>query len=349
MSLYKRGKVWWCQFTVRGERYRQSTEHTNKELAKDVESALRLGAMQEHGLAPRKVPTLREFIPIFEKWVEQSGKSADTQRDYKNGCRILKASALGGMRLDRINNDEVQAAQLPGANGYKNHTIRTLRRLLSYAVGKRVVASAPRLALYREFGRERIVEADEEKKVAIHASKLVRDAAMVMYDCGLRRKEVAKLRIEYVDFRTSVIRIPDGKSKNAHRVVPMSKRVENALFIRAGDQTEGWMFKGRKKNSHVTPDALTRGFRRAADDAGLSRELVLYSNRHAFGTFVYDATGNLAVVMKSMGHGSMAIAQRYQHPAHVDRVREAIDGRNRVTISGTLDKTAGREISIKPA
>jgi integrase len=55
--------------------------------------------------------------------------------------------------------------------------------------------------------------------------------------------------------------------------------------------------------------------------------LVLYCARHTFGTAVYEATGNLAMVMKVMGHTDTRTAMQYQHPT-LDPIREAIDQRN---------------------
>ena len=54
---------------------------------------------------------------------------------------------------------------------------------------------------------------------------------------------------------------------------------------------------------------------------------MLYCARHTFGTAVYEATGNLAMVMKVMGHADERTAMHYQHPA-LDPVREATDQRN---------------------
>jgi len=41
----------------------------------------------------------------------------------------------------------------------------------------------------------------------------------------------------------------------------------------------------------------------------------------------YEATGNLAVVMKVMGHTDVRTSMRYRHPA-LDSLRVAIDERN---------------------
>jgi integrase len=55
-------------------------------------------------------------------------------------------------------------------------------------------------------------------------------------------------------------------------------------------------------------------FRAARRQAGLPKELVLYCARHDYGTRVLMRTGNLAAVMKTMGHRDVKTAMHYQHP-----------------------------------
>lgn len=81
----------------------------------------------------------------------------------------------------------------------------------------------------------------------------------------------------------------------------------------------------RSANGHLT--TVGRQFREARRSAGLPNSVVLYCARHTFGTAAYEATGNLAMIMKVMGHSDVRTAMRYQHPA-LDSLREAIDQRN---------------------
>src|SRR2546430_4890445 len=80
-----------------------------------------------------------------------------------------------------------------------------------------------------------------------------------------------------------------------------------------------------EKNRHLT--TVAKQFREARRKAGLPESLVLYCARHTFGTAAYEATGNLAMVMKVMGHTDARTAMQYQHPV-LDPIREAIDQRN---------------------
>ena len=59
------------------------------------------------------------------------------------------------------------------------------------------------------------------------------------------------------------------------------------------------------------------------NDVG-GKELVLYCARHDYGTRILTRTGNLAAVMKTMGHRDVKTAMHYQHP-ELEVVRAALD------------------------
>ena len=58
--------------------------------------------------------------------------------------------------------------------------------------------------------------------------------------------------------------------------------------------------------------------------AGLPEDLVLYCGRHDYGTRILKRTGNLAAVMRTMGHRDVKTAMQYQHP-ELEIVRAALD------------------------
>lgn len=344
MSIFKRGNVYWYDFTVAGSRYRGSTDQTNKELAKDVESALRTEAKQNAGLLPRKAPRLCEFIPNFKTWNEDretAGKlKPRTRRYYERGCVVLEATPLAKMALDRITAEEVQAVAFPGSNSYRNQAIRTLHRLMVLAQSKHIIRVLPRLHLYPEQGREAVIGKETEDAVMPKCSQAVRLAVWIMKDSGLRRDEVARMRIEWIDWQNKLIFVPEGKTKKARRECPMSDRVLDALFVRIGELKkklktdapliEGYVFPAKRgKLGHIHPDSLTRGFARARSDAGIGRDVVLYSARHTFGTDVVEASGDLTLAAKMMGHSSTRVTERYVHPRRIDLVRQIINDRNK--------------------
>jgi integrase len=104
----------------------------------------------------------------------------------------------------------------------------------------------------------------------------------------------------------------------------MSNRVFEILQRRCGTKREGWLFGSKRSESgHLT--TMANRFRAARRKAGLPENLVLYCGRHDFGTRILAKTGNLAAVMKTMGHKDVKTAMQYQHP-ELEIVRAALDG-----------------------
>jgi site-specific recombinase XerD len=98
------------------------------------------------------------------------------------------------------------------------------------------------------------------------------------------------------------------------------------LRVRAGEKSEGWLFPSKHSVcGHLTD--LAKQFRLARTKAGLPEELVLYCSRHDYGTRVLTNTGNLAAVMKTMGHKEVKTAMQYQHP-ELETVRDALNRAN---------------------
>lgn len=103
----------------------------------------------------------------------------------------------------------------------------------------------------------------------------------------------------------------------------MSRRAFDILKKRCGTRTDGWVFPSKRSASgHLR--SICRLFREARAEAGLPKELVWYCARHDFGTRVLTHTGNLAALMRTMGHRDVKTAMHYQHP-ELEIVRAALD------------------------
>jgi integrase/recombinase XerD len=148
----------------------------------------------------------------------------------------------------------------------------------------------------------------------------------LMRDTGMRNeRELFQMRIENLDWKNRVIFVPDSKTPEGRRLVPMSGRVFEILRDRCAVRQEGWVFPSKRSASgHLR--SICNLFRRARNTAGLPKELVLYCARHDYGTRVLMRTGNLAAVMRTMGHRDVKTAMHYQHP-ELEIVRAALDYR----------------------
>ena len=346
MELYKKrdSRFYWYDFQWRGKRYRSSTKETNKKRAGKI-AALRLSqAMGGTGLWERKAPRLQEFSIQFLGWVESATLAGKSKKYYCNGWRLLSTTKVVGMRLDHITKDDVEALSFSGSASNANCALRTLRRMLHKAEEWNLIGMVPKFKLLTEHGRRLRLDDEAEQKLLVAARacnwknstfELFRDVIVLARDTGMRnRRELYRMRMENLDWNNRIIFVPDSKTADGRRMIPMNDRVCEVLRMRADGKSEGWLFpSSRSKCGHLTD--VAKQFRTARAKAGLPEDLVLYCSRHDYGTRVLMRTGNLAAVMRTMGHKDVKTAMQYQHP-ELETVRAALNqGRQSVLPTST--------------
>jgi site-specific recombinase XerD len=331
VKLFKKpkSKFYWYDFMVRGRRCRGSTQETKLVRAMKVAS-LKLASMMENtDPLPSKPTALGELASRFLAWVD----SGRLEEMTKNGWRLLRATPVAQMRVNQITVDHSEQLKFPGSAANANCALRTLRRMLHKAEEWKMIGHAPKIKMMKEHGRHLRLDDEAESRLLEGAKactwrrrtlELLRDIVILMRDTGMRnQRELYRMRIEKLDCENRVIFVPDSKTPEGRRLVPMSRRVFELLRARCGTRTEGWVFPSRRAASgHLR--SIDRLFREARQQAGLSKELVLYCARHDYGTRVLMRTGNLAAVMKTMGHRDVKTAMQYQHP-ELEVVRAALD------------------------
>ncbi len=175
-----------------------------------------------------------------------------------------------------------------------------------------------------------------ESRLLAVAPQPLRDVFLILMDMGMRPEEVYRMRWEDVRWEENVYHVPFGKTEAAERDIGMSERVRGILLQRQREQKASrkyrdspWVFPSRRgrrnTDGHIT--TVNKAFAEARVKAKLPDGLVLYSTRHTFGTDLMQATGNVKLVMKSMGHIDVKTAMRYQHP-ETGQVGRFIDQRN---------------------
>jgi hypothetical protein len=105
VKLFKKpkSKFYWFDFTVRGCRYRGSTQETKSVRALQVAS-LKLASVMEwtDPLLPTKPAVLREFAGRFLDWVNDGRLEEKTRKFYRNGWRLLESTTVAMLRVDRL-------------------------------------------------------------------------------------------------------------------------------------------------------------------------------------------------------------------------------------------------------
>jgi integrase len=225
MSIYLRGDVWYYLFYLNGRRYRGSTKTKNKKQAERAEAKARVAAEAGESLRPKRAPLVREFAKQFVDWLDKTMLEPKTKSDYKNGSRLILQSDLCGMRMDQITADDVETTRFHESPHSGNCAIRTVRRMLGKARDWKLIREVPRIKSLKVFRRDRMVTAEDEKRLLAASPRPLREVLTTMLDSGLRNGEVTRMRWEYINWDSAFYFNPKGKTRKARRPVPLSDRV----------------------------------------------------------------------------------------------------------------------------
>lgn len=359
--IYKRGKFYWYKFMWQGSLVRESTKQGNDKVARSMESAHRTSlAKGEVGIREKKaVPTLKEFLKqAFLPYVEtRHSTKPNTLRYYTDGSAMLTKSELAGMRVDELTDQHAQqfARQHAGLSPSGiNRGLRTLRRALNLAFQWKSLDRPVKVALATgERQRDRVLNESEVKKYLDACPQPWKDCATIILDEGFRPSEVFALRWSHVFFNedgTGLIQVVEGKSKAAHRILPMTPRVYELLWGRresSSNASEGWIFPSSSECGHFNGDAAKDQHKKALTDSSVE-PFVPYTLRHTALTKLGEkAGGDVFVLARIAGHSSITVTQRYIHP-QADAVNRVFAAASRPEVGTKLGTVAKRRNKTGP-
>ena len=158
------------------------------------------------------------------------------------------------MRLDHITKDDVEALRFSGSTSNANCALRTLRRMLHKAEEWNLLGKVPKFKLLTEQGRRLRLDDEAEQKLLVAAKacnwkpssfELFRDVIILARDTGMRnRRELYRIRMENLDWNNRIIFVPDSKTADGRRMIPMSDRLCEVLRTRG---------EGRRKDGYFRP------------------------------------------------------------------------------------------------
>ncbi len=320
----------------------------------------------------------QDFLPFVRT---TKASKPNTVRFYENSVANLRAySKLAGLRLDEITAEHItgfvahrQTAKVQVST--LNADLVALRRVFHLAVEwGRVSTVLPRVRMLPgENRRERVLNATEEQLYLAAAADLghrrsdayrdalrgiravkrglmprrpdaylLRDAATILIDTGLRPDEC--FRLKWADnIRDGAIEIHSGKGRGSRRRIPASQRVLSVLEMRRAGQVSEWIFPAPTKSGHVEASTLKKQHAAALKTSSVA-PFVLYTFRHTCITrwAKYMDPFTLHVLA---GHTDMNTTKRYVHPSDED-IREAM---NRVDQHASLARASQAGLVVHQA
>lgn len=157
----------------------------------------------------------------------------------------------------------------------------------------------------------------EEMEACRETLKDSREKALfeLMLSTGMRVGEIAKLRIEDIDFQQRKVSIHGEKTENAEREGYLSIRARNALRKYTGSRTEGYVFRplrnALKDSQAVSNGTIEDIAKEIGRRAGVHCKTTVHIYRKTFASEIYRRTGNIKLVSILLGHASTAITEKY--------------------------------------
>jgi integrase len=318
MSVYKRGSIFYMNFTYHGIRIFKSTGKTTKREAKAVEATERHKLQKQVKQTPQEMRAGTLLMEAVEQTYEAKWKHGkDSQRSYRRACNL--ADLIGNIPLHQI--DEQTIIEMVKELEVRGSSTATVNRYLASlkTILKQLKQPSECIKLRKEGkGRLRIISKEEERVIfnllhkdhggrRVYYSE-VADLLEVLLYTGMRLSEGLNMHYRDIDFDSNLISIWVNKGDRP-RSIPMAKRVRAILEARQLSNPE----KAFTLKAHQAETA----WQWIRKEMGLEeeKEFVIHSTRHTCASRMVNLGVDLYVVKDILGHASIATTQIYAHLA----------------------------------
>jgi integrase len=266
MSLFKRGKTWWTDFSVNGLRYRLSLETTDWREAHSREKE-KIAQASTGKLAPSNQQFARLALPeaLDRYLVDRSAYvAAPSHRSESDHAKPLR-EYFGATPVARISTESILAyirhrKEKGISNTTVNMEIGILRRVLKRAKRWHFVGDEiPHLPERKDIGRA--LAPDEKLRLLRIASRrpeweIAYLASVLALNTTMRGCELKQLRWRDVDFieRTLAVRRVTTKTDAGERVIPLNADAM-AVVLRLRERAKQLFGDSLSSDWYVLPHA----------------------------------------------------------------------------------------------
>lgn len=139
-----------------------------------------------------------------------------------------------------------------------------------------------------------------------------RMVATILYATGMRINEACTLETRDIDGNRRVIRIRNGKGRK-ERLVLLSPRLLDMLrrYWKRERPPRPFLFVASHARGPVRAPTVRKALRRAANKAGLTKDVTPHVLRHSCATHLLEAGTDVRVIQAMLGHSSISTTTRY--------------------------------------
>jgi integrase/recombinase XerD len=164
---------------------------------------------------------------------------------------------------------------------------------------------------------------------------------MTLYATGLRRAELAHLKVRDIDSERMVVHVKGGKGRKDRDVMLSPKLLDELRrYVRGLRQRpELWLFPGNRwhtGNRPITSKVIWEACREAATRAGLGDEIHPHTLRHCFATHLLESGADLRTIQLLLGHRDLEETTLYLHLSN-PRLNATASPLDKLELTGVLE------------
>lgn len=257
-------------------------------------------------------------VELIRLWISQ--KSPTTQKTYLTTARQFLTFV--GKELNEIKLDDIllwlESFQLRDfSQNTINNKLAAIKSLFSFGVKTGYLSANPAAMIKTTKAKEALNERillEQEVKALINAADTQRDRLILtlLYILGLRISELVGLN--WSDFQTTNQEIAVtifGKGHKTRTLLITQQLWSQLQQLPRSEKTEA-VFLSRFKN-RLDRHAVHRLIKKAVTKSGINPNTSAHWLRHAHACHSLNHGAGIDLLMKSLGHSSLAVTSRYLH------------------------------------
>jgi len=334
MPVYKRNKVWYYRFCIRGARYGEAVpEARTKWQAEQAEAKAKEEVYQgKYGRQESSV-TLAEFIEKeFIPWTKRE------KRSWRNDVSRVKPirAHFRNKKMREITRQDVEQFKQArrtsrSARGGQrspasvDRELQLLSRMFSLAAERELLDKNPcsgvKLCGVSNVVPKFLSDEDEAKLLPVLTGRRAHllDILQIDTHTGMRRTELLSLHKSQVDLvRNTVLLLHTKNGKQ--RVIPIHPNIRpilERLCAKAGPT--GFLFENPKTGKPIKD--IKTAWRRALQLAGIPHIPFHCAGRHTFGTRAAEGGAHPKDIQEIMDHAHIGTTMRYVHATDPGKLR----------------------------
>lgn len=154
---------------------------------------------------------------------------------------------------------------------------------------------------------------------------------VIMYSAGLRLQEVLQMKPSSIDSERMRIHVLQGKGKKDRYTILSQKCLEILRLHFKLNRPKVYLFEPQHKPGEPVSDrTLQHIVKKAAEKAGLKKNISCHTLRHSFATHLLESGVNIKLIQHFLGHTTLKSTSVYLHLTNADpeRVSSPLENMN---------------------